>query len=98
MFCRHEFYQEQYRAMFVMNCKVVSDEILRYKEPKKKVFKRHRRKKAAFEPSSEDSTSNQEKSDETIYRPVRCETCDTQVAVYDKDEIYYFFNVLAGPA
>lgn len=91
--------------MFVMNCKVVTDEILRYKEPKKKVFKRHRRKQAAAQSSADvprSSTdvpnSNPENDSETVYRPVRCETCDTQVAVYDKDEIYYFFNILAGPA
>ena len=31
------------------------------------------------------------------YKPVECEICKTEVGVYDdKDEIYYFFNVLAS--
>ena len=86
--------------MFVMNCKVLSDEILRYKEPKKKKFKRHRRREAASKANAEEAgfVPAQDAAAESIYHPVKCEKCDTEVAVYDEDEVYHFFNVLAGPA
>jgi len=85
--------------MFVMNCKVLSDEILRYKEPKKKKFKRHRRQEAAKASAEEAGfVPAQDSTEESIYHPVKCEKCDTEVAVYDKDEVYHFFNVIAGPA
>eukprot|EP00658_Telonema_sp_P-2_P048471 TRINITY_DN3687_c0_g1_i3.p1 TRINITY_DN3687_c0_g1~~TRINITY_DN3687_c0_g1_i3.p1 ORF type:complete len:165 (-),score=33.78 TRINITY_DN3687_c0_g1_i3:230-724(-) len=28
-----------------------------------------------------------------VYSPVRCEHCNTEVGVYDQDEIFHFFNV-----
>ena len=87
--------------MFVMNCKVLSDEVLRYKEPKKKKFKRHRRQEAAAQASAEDAgfvPAQDSSADESVYHPVKCEKCDTEVAVYDKDKVYHFFNVIAGPA
>ena len=31
-----------------------------------------------------------------LYHPVRCVQCNTEVAVYDKDEVYHFFNVLTS--
>ena len=31
---------------------------------------------------------------EELYHPVRCQECETEIAVYDKDEVYHFFNVL----
>ena len=33
---------------------------------------------------------------EETYHPVTCDTCNTEVAMYDKDEIYHFFNVVAS--
>ena len=33
---------------------------------------------------------------EEYYNPVACDTCKTEVAMYDKDEIYHFFNVVAS--
>jgi threonine dehydrogenase-like Zn-dependent dehydrogenase len=38
-----------------------------------------------------------ENSDITIYNPVKCLICGTEVGMYDKkDEIYYFFDVIAA--
>ena len=31
-----------------------------------------------------------------IFNPVRCSSCNTEVGVYDKDEVFHFYNVLAG--
>jgi len=33
---------------------------------------------------------------EEIYNPVKCCECNTEVGVYDKDELFHFFNVLAS--
>uniref|UniRef100_F6YLL6 E2F-associated phosphoprotein n=1 Tax=Ciona intestinalis TaxID=7719 RepID=F6YLL6_CIOIN len=87
---RHDTYQNQYRAMFVLNCTVHKDEVLHYKGPKKKVFKRHKRYVR-----STDAETNQQSTNDS-YHPVKCETCKTEIAVYDKDDVFHFFNVIAG--
>ena len=82
---QHETYHHQFRAMFVMNCNVDLNAKLTFplskKEQKKKQFKI--RKNPDLDP-------------EETYLPVKCEQCSTQVAVYDQDEVYHFFNVLAS--
>lgn len=78
---RHDVYKSQYRAMFVSNCKVITEETLKY--PHKN--KRSKKNAENLDPPTEDR-----------YSPVRCSVCNTEVAVYDEDEIYHFFNVLAS--
>ncbi|XP_077967623.1 E2F-associated phosphoprotein-like [Styela clava] len=102
---RHSVYQNQYRAMFVMNCDIKYDELLHYKEKKKREFKRHKRraKSAQAEDPELDSsafsrTDNQSNNRTDGYHPVKCSVCNTEVAVYDFEEIYHFFNVLSGYA
>ncbi|NXP10470.1 EAPP protein, partial [Thinocorus orbignyianus] len=85
----HESYKTQYRAMFVMNCVVNKEEILKYR---KKLKKRSKKMKQSKEPASIES--NQE--EEEVYHPVLCNECSTEVAVMDKDEVFHFFNVLAS--
>ena len=34
--------------------------------------------------------------DEEHYHPVTCDTCNTEVAMFDANEIYHFFNVVAS--
>ncbi|XP_044520641.1 E2F-associated phosphoprotein isoform X3 [Gracilinanus agilis] len=88
---RHEYYKTQYRAMFVMNCSVNKEEVLRYKGPmNRKKRQSHKKMKS----DSEDSTFQAD--NEEIYHPVKCTECSTEVAVFDKDEIFHFFNVLAS--
>ena len=79
--------------MFVMNCDVERSEVLHYKEPsKKKFFKRHRRRGEQSSASEAASASG-----ETIkYNPVKCGSCKTEVGVYDPDEVYHFFNIVAS--
>lgn len=80
---RHDVYDNQYRAMFVTNCKTDTSELLKYP----KASKRSRKRKK----------NNQEGgTDEDKFHPVRCEECNTVVAVIDDDEVYHFFNVLAS--
>lgn len=88
---RHESYKTQYRAMFVMNCSVNKDEVLRYKIPENKKKRRNNKKMR----SNDEDAAGQEETEE-IYHPVMCTECSTEVAVYDKDEVFHFFNVLAS--
>ncbi|KTG44951.1 hypothetical protein cypCar_00008758 [Cyprinus carpio] len=104
---RHEKYRTQYRAMFVMNCAVNKEEVLRYKTPNKRKQNRQR-KKARRETTSTSTEAEMESSagltdarlagmdEEEIYHSVKCTECSTEVAVYDKDEVYHFFNILAS--
>jgi hypothetical protein len=76
---RHEQYKEQYRALFVMNCLV--------------------QKKTDFASLKEEderrSDGGRERTpEEDGYLPVLCGMCRTQVAYYDSDEIFHFYNVL----
>lgn len=103
---RHEKYRTQYRAMFVMNCSVNKDEVLRYKATKKQ--KKQRRKKSRQDHGSTSADTKPEAEagltdsrlggmdEEEVYHPVKCTECSTEVAVYDKDEVYHFFNILAS--
>ncbi|XP_068938295.1 E2F-associated phosphoprotein isoform X2 [Petaurus breviceps papuanus] len=88
---RHEYYKTQYRAMFVMNCSVNKEEVLRYKGS---VNQKKRRGHKKMKSDSEDSAIQAE--NEEVYHPVKCTECSTEVAVFDKDEIFHFFNVLAS--
>uniref|UniRef100_A0A671PDT0 E2f-associated phosphoprotein n=1 Tax=Sinocyclocheilus anshuiensis TaxID=1608454 RepID=A0A671PDT0_9TELE len=104
---RHEKYRTQYRGMFVMNCTVNKEEVLRYKTANKRKQNRHR-KKARLESTTTSAEAETESSagltdarlagmdEEEIYHPVKCTECSTEVAVYDKDEVYHFFNILAS--
>ncbi|XP_055989861.1 E2F-associated phosphoprotein isoform X1 [Sorex fumeus] len=88
---RHESYKTQYRAMFVMNCSVNKDEVLRYKIPENRKKRRGHKKMR-----SSDGDATAPEDTEEIYHPVMCTECSTEVAVYDKDEVFHFFNVLAS--
>ncbi|KAM7403773.1 hypothetical protein PAMA_004281 [Pampus argenteus] len=95
---RHEKYRTQYRAMFVMNCTVKKDEVLRYKtekERKPRNRKRRRGQKETPEDEAPNPTPAGMDTDE-VYHPVQCSECSTEVAVFDKDEVYHFFNILAS--
>lgn len=83
---RHDVYDNQYRAMFVTNCKVDKTEILKYPKASKRSKKRKKSKQ-----SMDDTATNDDN-----FHPVKCTECNTVVAVYDEDEIYHFFNVLAS--
>ena len=75
--------------MFVMNCKEDSTHKLTFPVPKTKSRKKGQKK-------SEAEFTNEADPDE-VFNPVRCNQCSTQVAVYDSEEVYHFFNVIASP-
>lgn len=91
--CRHELHVNQYRAMFVQNCRVVQNEILRSIPNKKQQKQISRNSKSAARAQMDGESSGRAETEET-YKPVRCEECDAQVAVLDQEDIYHFVNVL----
>jgi hypothetical protein len=73
--------------MFVFNCKIKQDEQLKYPKGEEKSKKYFKKKK-------QEENAEQEYE---IFKPVSCQNCNTEVGVYDeKEELYYFFNVLAS--
>ena len=74
----------QYRAVFVMNCKVEKNKVL-MKDNSREVKGKRRRK--AVDGVHEHSTSN-----ETVQQ-VYCSVCLTEVGVFDEEEVYHFFRV-----
>ncbi|KAM5235385.1 E2F-associated phosphoprotein isoform 2-T2 [Ctenodactylus gundi] len=87
----HESYKTQYRAMFVMNCSVNKEEVLKYKTSD------NRKKRRGYKKMRSDPEDSAEPAGgEEVYHPVMCTQCSTEVAVYDKDEVFHFFNVLAS--
>lgn len=97
---RHDMYKNQYRAMFVVNCKVVEDEVLRYEpsQQQKPGKKRKKPQKGKLVQLTKDNMSSADSSLSERYHPVACTECNTEIAVYDNDEVYHFFNVLASHA
>lgn len=89
----------------MMNCVVQKDEVLHYREKRKKEFRRHKKKRMQLgdqqvvaEASNSSKNSKNVVLSDGSYHPVKCSVCHTEVAVYDEDEVYHFFNVLAGHA
>lgn len=90
---RHELYVGQYRAMFVMNCVVNKQETLTVPEKAPKKFRKSR-KIVNEENQTKFSFSHSSSSD--VFHPVLCKVCKTQIAMYDSEEVFHFFNVLAS--
>ncbi|XP_034015570.1 E2F-associated phosphoprotein [Thalassophryne amazonica] len=95
---RHETYRTQYRAMFVMNCTVKSEEVLHYKAqpPTKQRNRRKRQGSNRMEANDLPEPAVAGMDMDEVYHPVQCSECATEVAVFDKDEVYHFFNILAS--
>ena len=75
--------------MFVMNCKEDTSQKLTFPLPKSK-------SKGKSKASKMQAEFNNELDPEEVFNPVKCGQCSTQVAVYDSEEVYHFFNVLAS--
>jgi len=80
---RHALYKTQYRAMFVINCTVLTDQKLKFPVTKKAKKGKGKGRAPVLDPSEE-------------FHPVQCDSCKTEVAMYDTDEVYHFFNVVAS--
>ena len=88
--------------MFVMNCKVVEDEVLRYEPSQQRNSGKKRKKtqkgKLVQHMEEGDSLTSVSGAASERYHPVTCTECSSEVAVFDSDEVYHFFNVLASHA
>ncbi|KAF7827467.1 E2F-associated phosphoprotein [Senna tora] len=82
---RHEKYVTQYRAVFVVNCKVENDQVLRKNNSRAKKGKRGTK---AIDEGEEHSPNTE------TFKKVCCSVCLTEVGVFDEDEVYHFLNVL----
>ncbi|KAK1256509.1 hypothetical protein QJS04_geneDACA019201 [Acorus gramineus] len=85
---RHEKYLTQYRAMFVVNCRIKTDQAAR--EQKQNSVRR-----------TDNTHCNVTKTvggRDAVPRSVCCLVCSTEVGVFDEDEVYHFFNVLPSEA
>ncbi|KAF3456711.1 hypothetical protein FNV43_RR01365 [Rhamnella rubrinervis] len=81
---RHEKYLTQYRAVFVVNCKIGNERSMRQFITRPKRGKRRR----------ESGESEVNPGGGEIFKQVCCLLCSTEVGVIDEDEVYHFFNVL----
>ncbi|CAL2036331.1 unnamed protein product [Caenorhabditis brenneri] len=90
---RHEIYKTQYRAMFVSNCQLVGEKMAIEKTGKEK---RRQRQKARKSGGQADAAAAPVLDESDLYTQVKCSSCGTIVAMMDSEEIYHFFNVLAG--
>lgn len=80
-----------------MNCTVKRDEVLRYKqERKQRNRKRRKGQKTEAAPDEAAGPTPAGMDTDEVYHPVQCSECSTEVAVFDKDEVYHFFNILAS--
>lgn len=80
---RHEVYNTQYRAMFVVNCTVNTEQKLKFPVKGKGKKGKGGKGKVVTDPNSD-------------YHPVMCDNCKSEVAMYDQDEVYHFFNVVSS--
>ncbi|MBA0815794.1 hypothetical protein Gohar_000529 [Gossypium harknessii] len=81
---RHEKYVTQYRAIFVVNCKI-EDGKVRQERVKPK---RGKRRRETVEGEAVAAAGGE------TFKSVHCSVCATEVGVIDEDEVYHFFNVL----
>ncbi|XP_047179703.1 E2F-associated phosphoprotein [Vigna umbellata] len=82
---RHEKYLTQYRAVFVANCKIGNDKVL------KQNTSRSRKRNGGSERFDRNDTDS---INTETFKQVCCSVCTTEVGVMDQDEIYHFYNVL----
>lgn len=74
--------------MFVSHCTIDYTEVLKYPKASSKRSRKRKKGQATAETTGVDCDDR--------FHPVKCEVCNTVVAVYDDDEVYHFFNVLAS--
>ena len=99
---RHEFYINQYRAMFVMNIGVSWDITITPEQQDTPVEKNNVSTKAKMNQRhviQQDEDTSQQQNHQEIYYSVYCNTCHTVVAALNMDdEVYHFFGCLASAA
>ncbi|KAI3635099.1 hypothetical protein MIR68_006665 [Amoeboaphelidium protococcarum] len=82
---RHVKYEGQYRAMFVNNCRVNSDQIAIFDQTGQIV---------SFQKENFVRSSQQNQDLLEVYHPVECAQCQCEVAYIDGDQVFHFCNVI----
>ncbi|KAL8519830.1 hypothetical protein ACS0TY_010680 [Phlomoides rotata] len=80
---RHEKYVTQYRAIFVVNCRIKEE----VSQPGSKRKRNKRGSKTEADPSPAET-----------FKRVCCSVCSTDVGVIDEDEVYHFLNAIPSEA
>ena len=117
---KHTKYENQYRAMFVLEGRtsILPDKIIKYRKKelvaggkrrpvnKKRILGKKTADKKGIEArtSKQGDQQNEEEVDDgdfgdprlyDHYFQVICEECKAEIGVYDKDEVYHFYDVCA---
>ncbi len=78
--------------MFVRGCEVDKTETLQHVPSAgsraKKANSKNKSKTKQTQPKEEEEGES--------FNPIRCSFCKITLGVYDKDEVYHFFNVIAS--
>ncbi|GKY93937.1 hypothetical protein MPSEU_000360600 [Mayamaea pseudoterrestris] len=99
---RHERYENQYRAMFVLNVNVNEQEQWIYSGETQGLVRKEIVEAAVDSVMHATGSSTAvdpvpvEPSAEPIYLTVNCANCHTQVAVLDDEQVYHFTNCLVA--
>ena len=89
--------------MFVRNCRINEDEILRMPPSRKSVEPKKKKKRGKQSEKDVGEGADRLGQEETpivdlpsgeFFKSVCCSECGTQVAVIDSEEVYHFFNTL----
>ncbi|CAI5506038.1 unnamed protein product [Closterium sp. Naga37s-1] len=103
---RHERFTTQYRAVFAVNCAVNTSQKLVMPSGKDGGSKKRKGRGKSGGAKEQGSTGGgggggviggegSAGGEEEVMHPVMCETCGTEVGVFDaKQQVYHFFNVL----
>ncbi|KAL9261108.1 E2F-associated phosphoprotein-like protein [Drosera capensis] len=83
---RHDVYLTQYRAIFVVNCKITNKQVL----PQTSSSQKRKRQGTKRQPAPAEGSSQ---TDAAI-RQVCCDVCSTDVGVIDEEEVYHFYDVI----
>ncbi|KAK4798543.1 hypothetical protein SAY86_030869 [Trapa natans] len=90
---RHETYVTQYRAIFVVNCKIKCEDVINQKIIARPGTGRGKRGRK--------TTEDRVEADAIIcesFKHVCCSVCSTEVGVIDEEEVYHFYNVIPSEA
>jgi hypothetical protein len=91
---RHERYENQFRAIFVQNCRVRRDERLVFPRTTPK----RQRGGGRGRPSVVPDAAAAGPAPEDVFNPVSCKHCGTEVGFLDSDDVYHFCDVFPNPS
>lgn len=86
----------QYRAMFVQNCEVKTDEVMQTQVQRQPQQQRGKKRRADAAATAAAGAQRPVGEDSEVLHPVCCAVCGTQVGAQAADEIVHFYQVLAS--